>query len=293
MKGRPYMIYNNTVLSSVTMIFVIVLYQFGCDSKREHVIKSSEKITTIKTAPVFSEEDKVKLILEHKRRIKIILNNVFKAENLVPINQVNQNDLEETMNDINVKIDKNDRPQWIYDSWEIVSRLNPRGGWYSKVLTDYDSIHDEIITLENEFKEKREEFTTASKFYLKRQFSENEWELVVMENKFIGKAVFRSSQEEVKKLRLEGRIISGVVLKNLGKEPFKMNAYSAYGPVGSSTEYFYVYELGDYDFKQNQNKIVTLRRDLEINKNILNEAERNIKNAYINLIKTNDFLKGE
>lgn len=256
--------------------------------------KSAENTGTVQIIKKFTEEDKNNLLKEHKRRVTIILSNLFeKIDDLQPISQINQNEIEETMNEINSKLASSEIPGWAVDSWEIIKRLNPRGGWLSTITLDLESTRDKILSLENEIKEKRKEFTVASKFYLKRQFSENEWELVIMEKNFMGKAVFRGDVNEVRQKRLEGRIVTGLVLKNEGKEPFQYDRYNAYGPIGRSTEYYYVYELGDYDFKENETNLTTLKNEMKAKIIELNKAHEMLRNAYKNYQQIYQSNKGE
>ena len=279
---------------SLGVLIVFILLAINCNTTNDKNTSVYPKAITTNMLPQINDEDKSKLINEHKRRIAIVLKNIFRNNtDLDPISQINQNDLEETMNAINARVAIDDKPLWISDSWKIVEKLNPRGGWYSKIVTDYYSTNEKILSIENELKEKRKEFTVASRFYLKRQFAENEWELVVMEKNYIGNAVFRGSQNEIQRYRLANRIVTGVVLKNLGREMFKYNSYNAYGPVGSSTEYFYVYELGDYDFKENTNNLNLLKKEIKPQLIELNYAKKKLRSAYHDLIKNYPTLSGD
>ncbi|MFN7958374.1 MAG: hypothetical protein U0P46_08645 [Holophagaceae bacterium] len=273
----------------IPIIFIVLLEliicssSIGCGSKNTNNSDNIDKIRNSDNNKIISEVDKQKVLSEHKRRVDVIFNKIFiERHELEPISQINQSDLEESINEVNNKIEKNGRPSWVFDSWEIISRLNPRGGWYSTLYSDYYSNNNKIMTIENEIKNQKKEYTVASKFYLKRQFSENEWELVIAEKNFLGNAVFRGSQNDVRRLRLEQRIVSGIILKNLGKEPFKYDRFNAYGPTGSSTEYFYVYELGDYDFEYNKNILKSLKIENNKKQKELKDAELSIRNAYKN-----------
>lgn len=278
--------------ASTLGLTLICVSHICCNSNINN--NSTSNVSTVQIVKKFTEEDKNNLLKEHKRRISIILSNIFeKRDALEPISQINQNEVEETMNEINTKLVSSDIPRWVVDSWEIIKRLNPRGGWLSTITLDLESTRDKVLSLENEIKEKRKEFTIASKFYLKRQFSDNEWELVIMEKNFMGKAVFRGDANEVREKRLEGRIVAGIVLKNEGKEPFQYDRYNAYGHIGRSTEYYYVYELGDYNFQENETNLASLKREMEPKIIELNKAHEMLRNAYKNYQKIYPPNKGE
>ena len=229
-------------------------------------------------------DDQNEIIKQYKKAIGEELKNSIREDVILSFDNSKYNNIQELYIKINGESNQNTESKWIKKSWKIAEWLFPGFGWLPSKYTEIEKLNKQSETLKSEIHNAQSIQEYADNFYLKRQFSSNEWELVIMSNKYTGNAVFRCSNDEVAEKNLEGKIIRRIALKYVGKEPFTYSRYNNFGKIGESTEYLRVYELPDYDVEDaiKTNKNITAKI-IELN-NELKNTENEIRKVYDEII---------
>jgi hypothetical protein len=184
--------------------------------------------TAAKATP--PEEAKLKAILIDE------LNRAAKEDPLQPTSEP----LRAQMDLLHWKLTNQDAPYsapaWLPESWAVMDRLNPSGGWIHSLDLQITEARHKALEADHKAEEASNSIVSCT-FYLKRQFSRHSlmgsWEMVVKESSggYAGTAVLEELEPIVSEKRFEGRINYNVPLKRKGRQTFvETNS----GPMGSS-----------------------------------------------------------
>ena len=247
----------------------------------DHTARTDDRTKTI---PTEKQEvvkiDKFELKEKYKIKITVILQNVFNNNLLEPLSEENENDLENNINIIKTNMQFEEMPSWMQMSFETISRLNPRGGWLSELKIQYRALQLKIDNIKNNINSNSENYVIASRLYLKRQFADYAWEIVIVEPNYTGNAVFIGSQSEVNEKHLENRIINNISLEYTGKQPVQYARFNNNGPSVTTTEYYRVYKTSNYNLEEENQNLTLLETELQAKEDEIKEAEKSIREYY-------------